>query len=351
MFRARIATRLLFAALGVAIGLAGVGCHSGQTYVEPIPDLQLPKELNKVSLPTYTVESPDILLIDAIRVIPLPPYRVQPLDVLFLNSPNALERDPIQGLYPVEPDGTVNLGVSYGGTFKVVDLTTPEIEKRMTVHLQKTIKDITVSVSLAQSRGGQQISGQHLVRPDGTVGMGIYGSVYVAGMSLNQAKAAIEQHLSRYLFKPEISIDVFAFNSKWYYVITDFAGSGEQVALIALHRERDGARCHRPDRRPVGGVVEENLGRTPRTCRNAGSDSARRLEGHHSPRPDANQLSGSPRRPRVRDVATADQVRHLLRTSVSTRRASLRVHTPRCLDHPDGERPELRRRRGSRTII
>ena len=89
MFHARIATRFLLAALGVAIGLAGVGCHSGQTYVEPIPDLQLPKELNKVSLPTYTVESPDILLIDAIRVIPLPPYRVQPLDVLFLNSPNA----------------------------------------------------------------------------------------------------------------------------------------------------------------------------------------------------------------------------------------------------------------------
>ncbi len=232
MFRARIATRLLFAALGVAIGLAGVGCHSGQTYVEPIPDLQLPKELNKVSLPTYTVESPDILLIDAIRVIPLPPYRVQPLDVLFLNSPNALPDDPIKGLYPVEPDGTVNLGIAYGGTFKVVDLTTPEIEKRLTTHLLKSVKDISVSVSLAQSRGGQQISGQHLVRPDGTVGMGIYGSVYVAGMSLLQAKAAIEQHLSRYLFKPEISIDVFAFNSKWYYVITDFAGSGEQVARL-----------------------------------------------------------------------------------------------------------------------
>jgi polysaccharide biosynthesis/export protein len=27
-------------------------------------------------------------------------------------------------------------------------------------------------------------------------------------------------------------VDVFAFNSKWYYVITDFAGSGEQVVRL-----------------------------------------------------------------------------------------------------------------------
>ena len=58
-----------------------------------------------------------------------------------------------------------------------------------------TAKRAEVTVSLAQSRGVQQITGQHIVRPDGTVNLGTYGSVYVAGLSLAQTKQAIEAHL------------------------------------------------------------------------------------------------------------------------------------------------------------
>ena len=70
------------------------------------------------------------------------------------------------------------------------------------------------------------------MRPDGTVGLGSYGSVYVAGMTIAQAKQAIEAHLARYLYRPEVNVDVYAFNSKFYYVITDFAGAGEQVVRL-----------------------------------------------------------------------------------------------------------------------
>lgn len=232
MIPCRQLNRVLATAVALTVGATGVGCTGMPTHADPIQDLELPKELNKVSLPTYTVESPDILLIDAVRVIPLPPYRVQPLDALFLNSPNAFENEPIQGIYPVEVDGTINLGPFYGGSFSVADKTTAQIEKELTKFLRQKVRDINVNVSLAASRGGQQIAGQHLVRPDGTVGLGTYGSVYLAGMTLAQAKATIEQHLARYLYRPEVSVDVFAFNSKWYYVITDFAGSGEQVVRI-----------------------------------------------------------------------------------------------------------------------
>lgn len=228
----RWATRDVSACVIAAIILLGCGCHSMPMQNEAIPELHLPKELNKLTHPAYVVESPDILLIDAIRVIPLPPYKVQPLDALFITSPNPLQDEPIMGIYPVDPDGTINLGPVYGGTFRVVDMTVPEIEKALTRHLRTVVRDITVSVSLAQSRGGQQIAGQHLVRPDGTVGLGIYGSVFVAGMTLTEAKQAIENHLARFLYKPEISLDVYSYNSKWYYVITDFAGSGEQVTRL-----------------------------------------------------------------------------------------------------------------------
>jgi len=197
-----------------------------------VDDMQLPKELNKITMPPYTVEAPDILLIDAQRLIPLPPYKVEPLDVLYLFAPGAPDRDPINGPYPVDPDGTINLGAGYGGSTRVSDLTIPEIEKMLKKKLEGLLKDPNITVSLAQSRGVQQVRGEHIIRPDGTIALGLYGSVYVAGMTIPQVKAAIEQHLSQKLYKPEVSVDVYAYNSKYYYVITDFAGSGEGVVRL-----------------------------------------------------------------------------------------------------------------------
>src|SRR5205085_6706851 len=112
-------------------------------------------------------------------------------------------------------------------------LTPEQIQDIIQKKVRRFFPKAEISVSLAQSRGVQQIAGQHIVRPDGTVGLGSYGSVYVAGMTIAQAKQAIEAHLARYLYRPEVAIDVYSFNSKFYYVITDFAGTGEQVARIS----------------------------------------------------------------------------------------------------------------------
>lgn len=61
------------------------------------------------------------------------------------------------------------------------------------------------------------------------VTLGSYGSVQVVGMTVMQAKTAIEQYLSQFLDGPEISLDVFAYNSKVYYIITQGAGLGDAV--------------------------------------------------------------------------------------------------------------------------
>ena len=45
-----------------------------------------------------------------IRVIPLPPYRLEPLDILFVSAQNAFENFPIDGLYPIDLDGSIDLG-------------------------------------------------------------------------------------------------------------------------------------------------------------------------------------------------------------------------------------------------
>jgi polysaccharide export outer membrane protein len=87
-------------------------------------------------------------------------------------------------------------------------------------------------IESTQSPPDQPIRGQHLVRPDGTVGLGIYGSVPVAGLTLEQAKMVIGDLISQRV--PDLDlrnlyVDVLGYNSKFYYVVTDGGGYGEQV--------------------------------------------------------------------------------------------------------------------------
>ena len=82
-------------------------------------------------------------------------------------------------------------------------------------------------------------SGEHIVRPDGTVSLGKYGAVSVSGLTIEQATAAIRKHLSEQkdVFRREpgtseslvVVIDVSASNSKKYYVIADTLSGSEQV--------------------------------------------------------------------------------------------------------------------------
>jgi polysaccharide export outer membrane protein len=87
-------------------------------------------------------------------------------------------------------------------------------------------------IESTQGLRDQPIRGQHLVRPDGTISLGIYGSVYVAGLTLDQAQEVIAQLVAnrvRDFDARNLSVDVLAYNSKVYYVITDGGGFGEQV--------------------------------------------------------------------------------------------------------------------------
>jgi polysaccharide export outer membrane protein len=112
----------------------------------------------------------------------------------------------------------------------------------------------------------QRIEGQHLVAPDGTVNLGIYGRVRVVGMTLDQVADAVAARLLEVLpglvklsrdakkdeeakerakawettfstleaIKRELQVDVLSYNSKVYYVITDGGGYGQQVYPIPI---------------------------------------------------------------------------------------------------------------------
>ena len=220
----------------LAIAALAVGCRAAHPHMPPgalLPPADMPRELAKVVLPTYTVEPPDILIVEAIHIVPKSPYLLRTGDVLAINVLGTLPDAPVTGSFSVQPGGIVNLGAPYG-TAKVTGLTIEQAQEEVRRVMAMQVREPSVSASLVEMAGKQQIAGQHLVGPDGTVTLGSYGGVPVVGLTLAQSKLAIERHLTQFLEDPEIAIDVFAYNSKVYYIVTEGAGLGDGVTKFPI---------------------------------------------------------------------------------------------------------------------
>ena len=163
----------------------------------------------------------------------MPPYRVAPLDALVIQVSNAFPMAPINNLYVVDPDGTVNFGPPYKARqVSVVGKTLPEAKTAIEDALKQDIVKPEVDVALGQSHALQQIPGR-ASRAAGRYGRpGACGDVSVVGKTLPKARAAIEAQLSRYLQNPEVTVDVYAYNGKVFYMIFNGGGSGRQSARL-----------------------------------------------------------------------------------------------------------------------
>ncbi len=202
-----------------------------------------PTELNPVSMPLYTVAPPDILTIDAPQLFPRS-YQIQPFDVLgiLLISPSApvVGEDPatrakkdilLSGDFKVTPEGKILLPILGSPTaIQVAGMTVEQATQALHERLTKALKNVDVFIELKQFRPIAQFQkADYLVRPDGTISLGTYGFVYVAGLTLPQIKTEVEKHLSQYLSNPVISVDVRSYNSKKYYLVIDGGGYGQLV--------------------------------------------------------------------------------------------------------------------------
>jgi protein involved in polysaccharide export with SLBB domain len=67
--------------------------------------------------------------------------------------------------------------------------------------------------------------GKHLVGPDGNINLGPLGRVYVDGFTVQQAQKAIENAVARQVSSPQVWVDVEAYRSKTYFVITQNSGA------------------------------------------------------------------------------------------------------------------------------
>ena len=210
-------------------GLAG--CHAVDFYQpvmqQPVPPpLEPPRELNMTSLPAYRVEPPDLLYVEMLKLVPRPPYRIDTYDVLEIRVLGAMPGQPIDGFFIVEVEGIVTLGPAYG-TIRVAGMTIEEATRAITKRLQGTLSNPDVSVKLGKAAGTAPVSGEYIVGPDGTINLKEYGTLYVAGKTLNEIRLDLQKHLEQYFDSPQASVEVRQYNSKVFYVITQGQGAGQ----------------------------------------------------------------------------------------------------------------------------
>lgn len=232
LFRMRLA--LLFTA--IIFGAVNIGCtpfdYYDPTLEQAAPaDMAVPSELAKVSMPAYRIEPPDVISLEIIKMVPLPPYRLETFDALAINVLGTLLDQPINGVYLVNAEGAVDLGPAYG-TVRVAGMTIDAAKIAISNHLMQILKAPEVSCQLAQASAMQPISGTYLVTPDGNVNLRKYGLVHIAGMSIPEAKLAVERHLQQFLDAPEVTIDVAGYNSKFYYIVTQGAANGDNLTRV-----------------------------------------------------------------------------------------------------------------------
>ena len=220
--------------LGCMLLLGMAGCVS-TTHVRPAVYPSLPKEMAKTSpLVEYDIGISDVLIVEAVQMVPKSPYRLQPLDGVSIRGYGLEDMEyGVNMDSRIPPDGVIALPPPVGA-IKVTGLTCEEVSEMILKKISENsgladTSSFGVSVSLLAVSGLQPIAGEHTVGADGRINLGIYGSVHVAGLTLAEAKEAIEFQLVEYLDSPNIAVDVFFYNSKYYYVIMEGAGYGDRL--------------------------------------------------------------------------------------------------------------------------
>ncbi len=119
----------------------------------------------------------------------------------------------------------------------------PTEGNKVTLPIYRVAPPDILQINAAEALLTQPVFGPHLVRPDGSVSIGAYGSAYVAGLTLDEAKMAIARVIYARLNQKEktlddvykgLAVDVAAYNSNVYYVITDRVGFGEIVVRLPI---------------------------------------------------------------------------------------------------------------------
>jgi RNA polymerase sigma factor (sigma-70 family) len=134
--------------------------------------------------------------------------------------------------WPRGPVGTQAAATPTGVTGKDVVTQDNKKEERSREYVIEPPDVLVVEYARIESNDPVKLTGSRLVRPDGTIGLGLLGSVMVAGLAVEEARGAVARYLAGRLdgFDPaKLHLDVQAYNSKVYYVIVQGSDGLDQV--------------------------------------------------------------------------------------------------------------------------
>jgi polysaccharide export outer membrane protein len=192
-----------------------------------------PSEDSGRYLSDYVIEPPDILLIDAVKLVPKAPYHLQPGDEIRVWWSGTPVDKPTMRRHRVDLDGLIDLGAEYG-QIAVAGQTIDEVEDAIESHYRDRSDARVESFTLGRIAGQQLVLGEHLVGPDGTINLGAYGSIYVAGLTAAEAKIVVEDELKNYFDSPRVSVDYYcASKGDFYHVIVRANGAADTVTRVA----------------------------------------------------------------------------------------------------------------------
>jgi protein involved in polysaccharide export with SLBB domain len=187
----------------------------------------LPRELARVNLPPYVIDAPDVLLIE---------------------STQALPDQAIRGQHLVRPDGTVSLGIY--GSVRVAGLTLEQAREAIGRQLALRInlgnqerraqsegisREADTKDKLAQALEREAKQAELLKMPDEAVRkLDEARKLRLEVGKLRSLAQELDRQAKTELDLRNLHVDVLAYNSKHYYVITDGGGYGEQVTRLPI---------------------------------------------------------------------------------------------------------------------
>jgi polysaccharide export outer membrane protein len=199
------------------------------------------------------------------------PLTVEPLPIpqaVKKESPNAkptvaAQPVPLRSngpMVPAQPTAFRHGGKQVGGPMALALPGAPNEANQVPLEYRIRPPDVLLIDSL-KGLVHAPVNGPYTVRPDGTVGIGIYGAAPIAGLTLEEAKPVIARTIfSKMAQEPfpdrdekgnirkdkdgkpimitpptfddvlkDLNVNILAYNSSFYYVIVEAAGLGEQV--------------------------------------------------------------------------------------------------------------------------
>jgi polysaccharide biosynthesis/export protein len=180
---------------------------------------------------SYRIGPGDVLEIVPVKMVPMSPFRFEVADEAKISVLGTVPGAPIRGNYPIDTDGTLNLGYSYGKV-RLIGMTEVEAAVALREHLLQHLRDPWVTLTLGSAPDRRSVVGKHVVGTDGKLVLGVFGEVDVANLSLVEARAGIEAKLSQSYDTAELWVKLRESNSQHIHVVLSLRGKGSRVTRI-----------------------------------------------------------------------------------------------------------------------